>query len=297
MTVRVLTDSEDDFNMVHTRTASRAFVYVGAASIALAVTFSPIVVLGQSQAPVQLAPPAAAPKPAAPKPAAPATAAPKPATPPATAPKPATPPATAPKPATPPAAAPKPAVPAAPQAAAPPADPNEPNRWVKLCSKNQEQKLDCLVAQEVRTDQGQPVFSVALRETEGESKRVLLIAVPPLNLIQPGLRIGVDKGKREEAKYTICFPNLCYAEMPVSDQFLASMKTGQALVVTTLNLQEKAQNFPLSLAGFKTTHEGEGIDPTAVQQTQQNQQQLQQELQKRAEEARQKLTAEQPKQP
>ncbi|MEJ1159056.1 invasion associated locus B family protein [Prosthecomicrobium sp. N25] len=204
-------------------------------------------------------------------------------------------------------AAPKPAAPAAKPAApaakpaeaakAPEVDgaklqPGQPNPWVKLCSKDPEGRDICLIAQELRTEDGQVVGSVALREISGDPKKMLLIAVPPNYLVQPGLRIGVDKGKREEAKYTICFPNACYAEMPVSDPFIAGMKKGQVLVVTTLNLQEKPQNFPFGLAGFKESHEGPGIDPTKDPQSQA---QLEQELQKRAEELRQKLSADKPK--
>lgn len=192
----------------------------------------------------------------------------------------------------PPAQGAKPAAAAAAPEAEPQLAPDQPNPWVKICSKDQEKRDVCLVAQELRTDQGQLVGSVALREIAGDPKKMLLIAVPPLALIQPGLRVGVDKAKREEASFTICFPNACYAEMQVSDAFIASMKKSQVLVVTTLNLQEKPQNYPFGLAGFKIAHEGPGIDPTANAQ---NQQQLEQQLQKRADELRQKLSAEQPK--
>lgn len=208
--------------------------------------------------------------------------------------------APAPAPAAKPAApAAKPAAPAAGAAAAAPKEgegaklaPGQPNPWVKLCSKDAEKRDVCLVAQELRSDQGQVVGSVAIREIQNDPKKILLIAVPPLNLIQPGLRVGVDKGKLEEGKYTICFPNACYAEMPISDQFIAGMKKGQVLVVRTLNLQEKQQAYPFTLAGFKDAHEGEGIDPNAPAQAAAGQAELKQELERRADEARQKLTNE-----
>lgn len=240
-----------------TRTAVRTIAGLGAATlVALAVPAAAQTSPAQPQAPA-----------AAPKPAAPAATPAKPA---------------APKPAAPAAAAPAEGGPAK-------LAEGQPNPWVKLCSKDNEKRDVCLVAQELRTDDGQVVGSVAIREIGGDAKKMLLVAVPPNFLIQPGLRIGVDKGKREEAKYTICFPNACYAEMPISDPFIAGMKKGQVLVVTTLNLQEKPQNFPFGLAGFKESHEGPGIDPTADAQ---KQQELEQELQKRAEELRQKLTTE-----
>lgn len=196
-----------------------------------------------------------------------------------------------------PAAAPKPAAPkpaaAAPKPTAPAvAQPEDPTPWVKFCAKNEEKKQVCLTAKELRSDQGQLVASVAVRDTEGEPKKTLLVAVPPLVLIQPGLRINVDKGKPEEAKYTICFPNACYSELQIGDQMAADIKKGQALVVTTLNVQGKPQGYPFLLSSFKTASEGPGIDPGAQQQSQDA---LQLQLQKRAEEAAKKLGAEAPK--
>ncbi len=190
------------------------------------------------------------------------------------------------KPATKPAPAAKPAKEAPAEPAKDAAAPEDPLPWIKICSKDADKKNVCLVAKELRSQEGQLVASVALRDVEGDSKKVLLIAVPPVVLIQPGMRVQVDKGKQLEAKYTICFPNACYAEMEIADQTIAEMKKGKALVVTSLNIQQKPMSFPFLLSTFKKASEGEGIDPNAGQQ---NQEQLQQELQKRAEEAAKKL--------
>lgn len=184
-----------------------------------------------------------------------------------------------------PAAKPAPAKPAK-EAPADAAAQEDPLPWIKICSKDADKKNVCLVAKELRSQEGQLVASVALRDIEGDAKKVLLIAVPPVVLIQPGMRVQVDKGKQLEAKYTICFPNACYAEMEIADQTIAEMKKGKALVVTSLNIQQKPMAFPFLLSTFKKASEGEGIDPNAGQQ---NQEQLQQELQKRAEEAAKKL--------
>lgn len=199
-----------------------------------------------------------------------------------------TPPAkTAPKPAAPKAEAPaKAETPAKPEASA-----EDPLPWVKICSKDADKKNVCLVAKEVRSGEGQLVASVALREIEGDPKKVLLIAVPPVVLIQPGMRVQIDKSKQQEAKYTICFPNACYAEMETSDATVAEMKKGKALIVTSLNIQQKPMSFPFQLTSFKGASEGPGVDPNAGQQSQE---QLQQELQKRAEEAAKKLGGETP---
>ena len=215
-------------------------------------------------APVQLAPA---------KPAAPAQAAPKPA-----APAQGQAPAQAQKPAAPAAAAAKPG--------AKPEIPEDAYPWVKICQKDGEGKSVCLIAKELRGANGELIASVALRDTEGEPKKTLLIAVPPGVLIQPGMRVMVDKGKQEEVKYRICFPNACYADLDLSDQMNGDLKKGNVLIVTALNMQQKPTGYPFRLDTFKTAAESAGIDPTASQQSQE---QLQQQLQKRAEEAAKKL--------
>jgi invasion protein IalB len=239
--------------------------------------------LGSASVRAQDADPESAPKVDVPKPAKPAAA------------KPAAKPATTPAKPAPAAAAPAPAAPAASDAtAAPQEDPNQPILWVKLCSKDPkdpDQKTVCLTAYELRDDKGQVVASVALREIDGDTKKTMLIAVPPLMLIQPGLRISVDKGKQDEGKYTICFPNACYAEVPASDTLIQQMKKGTGLYIVTLNTQGKPITFPIRLYGFKEKNEGPGIDPTQAARQSDDQDKLQQELQKRADEAAKTLGA------
>ncbi|AXS40579.1 invasion associated locus B family protein [Breoghania sp. L-A4] len=175
-----------------------------------------------------------------------------------------------------------------------PAAGSEESAWVKVCNEvPQTKKVMCLVTQELRTDTGQFLASVAIREIEGEDRKTLLVAVPPGMLIQPGLRVQVDAGKQEQAKYGICFPNACYAELVITKEFIDGMKAGGKLVLTTLNQQAKAVAFDLTLIGFTKIYDGEAVDPKAMAQKQEA---LQAELQKRAEEARQKLIEQQKKQ-
>ncbi|MBA5776793.1 invasion associated locus B family protein [Stappia sp. F7233] len=165
--------------------------------------------------------------------------------------------------------------------------PDAESPWVKVCNTDQKAKKDvCLITQELRTDTGQFLASVAIREISGEARKTLLIAVPPGMLIQPGLRVQVDAGKQTEAKYGICFPNACYSELVIDGGFVDSMKKGGKLILTTLNQQAKAVPFELSLIGFTKIYDGAPIDAAALRQKEQK---LQSELQKRAEEARQKL--------
>jgi invasion protein IalB len=159
--------------------------------------------------------------------------------------------------------------------------------WVKLCGKDPKgAKEVCFVQRELRTDSGQFLASAGIRGVEGEARKILLVQTPVGMLIQPGMRVQVDKGKQEAAKYTICFPNACFAELPVDDAFVASLKKGNELILTTLNQAAKGVNFKLSLSGFTAAYDGPAIDTAALQR---QQQQLQEELQRKAKEAQQKL--------
>lgn len=165
--------------------------------------------------------------------------------------------------------------------------------WVKVCNQEPKSKKDiCLTTQEIRADTGQFLASVAIREIGVNEKRSLIIAVPPGMLIQPGLRLQVDKNKQREIKYGICFPNACYAELNIDESVVAEMKRGNELILTTLNQQAKAINFQLTLSGFTASYDGDPIDPAELQAQQQK---LRDELQQKAEAARQRLIEQQQK--
>jgi invasion protein IalB len=174
-----------------------------------------------------------------------------------------------------------------PPAAAPAAPEQQAAGWVKLCGKDQKATKEiCFVQRELRTDSGQFLASAGIRGVEGEARKILLVQTPVGMLIQPGMRVQVDKGKQEAAKYTICFPNACFAELPVDEAFVGSLKKGNELILTTLNQQAKAVNFKLSLSGFTAAYDGPAIDTAALQR---QQQELQAELQRKAKEAQQRL--------
>ena len=189
------------------------------------------------------------------------------------------------------------AAPASAQDAAPaaepaaPAQPNQQNAdtpqpdWVKLCSENPENKQRvCVVTRERRAATGQLLAAVSIREMG--DKKILVTAVPPGMLIKPGLQVQIDGANATKSGYSICFPNLCFAEAEINADYITSMKGGSNLVVTTLNQQGKPVNFDISLAGFTASYDGEAIDPAQLQAEQKK---LQDELAKKAAAARQQL--------
>lgn len=159
--------------------------------------------------------------------------------------------------------------------------------WVKICNEDPKSKKKlCMVAQELRAETGQFLASVALRELEGQKRKSLVIAITPGMLLKPGLSIQIDKGKQSKGGYGICFPNACYSEIVVNENYVAQMKKGAKLSLTTLNQQAQPVRFDLTLSGFTAAYDGDPIDPN---KTANDQKKLQDKLKKRAEEQRLKL--------
>jgi invasion protein IalB len=187
------------------------------------------------------------------------------------------------------------AVPTVAQEAAQPAAPAAPAQeqaagssqpdWVKLCSENPENNQQvCVVTRERRAATGQLLAAVSIREMA--DKKILVTAVPPGMLLRPGLQVVIDGANPTRAGYSICFPNLCFAEAEINADYIGSLKKGSQMVVTTLNQQGKPVNFDISLAGFTAAYDGAAIDPADLQAQQQK---LQDELAKKAEAARKQL--------
>ena len=157
--------------------------------------------------------------------------------------------------------------------------------WIKICSENPKDKTTvCVVTRERRAATGQLLAAVSLREVK--DKKILVVAVPPGMLLKPGLQIQIDNSKPTKASYSICFPNLCFAEAEVNADYVGSLKGGNNLIVTTLTQQAKPIKFDISLVGFTKSYDGEAIDP---QKLQDDQKKLQDELKRKAEEARKQL--------
>ncbi len=159
--------------------------------------------------------------------------------------------------------------------------------WIKVCGEDPKVKKEvCVVAQEIRAETGQFLASTAVREIEGEKKKVLAVFTPTIMLLQPGLRVQIDKNKQIAGKYAICFPDRCYAEVEISNDVIQQMKRGNEITITTLNQQARGVNFKLSLTGFTAAYDGPPMDTKELEAQQKK---LQTELQKRAEQARKRL--------
>ncbi len=159
--------------------------------------------------------------------------------------------------------------------------------WVKICNRRPNDNREvCLITNEIRTPQGQFLASAAIRETEGDGDRILLLSVPVGMQIQPGVQFQVDGAEPTTAEYQICFPNACYAEARITNAIINKFKAGRALRLTTFNQRAQRVPFDISLIGFTAAYDGEGLSP---QQLEARNQELEEELNRRAAEARQRL--------
>jgi invasion protein IalB len=207
-------------------------------------------------------------------------------------------------PAAPGAAAPAPAAPAAPGAAAPgqpqaaqqntgptvvqvKAEPSQPD-WTKVCGKDQANNTEiCYTTRDFVSDQGQPVLAVAVYDVKGpQPQRIVRFLMPLGLLLQPGVRFAVDQGQATPGRYAICFPNGCFAESPVTPDFVNAMKRGTNLNVSVQNQAGREVTFAVPAAGFGKAFDGPAIDPKVLEEQQKK---LQEELEKRSDELRKRL--------
>lgn len=195
-----------------------------------------------------------------------------------------------------PAPAQQPAAPAQPGAAAA-AGPTvvqvkpEPSQtsWTKVCGKDQgANKEICYTTRDFVSDQGQPVLAVAVYDVKGDANKIVRFLMPLGLLLQPGIRFGVDNAQPTGGRYAICFPNGCFAEAQVKDDFINAMKKGTNLNVSVQNQGARELTFTIPLADFAKGFDGAAIDPKVLED---QQKQLQDELAKRQEELRQRLGA------
>lgn len=166
-------------------------------------------------------------------------------------------------------------------------EPSQPD-WTKVCGKDQGTNSEiCYTTRDFVSDQGQPVLAVAVYDVKGQqSQRIVRFLMPLGLLLQPGIRFAVDQGQPTPGKYAICFPNGCFAEAPVKDDFIAAAKKGNLLNVSVQNQAGREVTFAVPTAGFAKAFDGPPIDPKVLQEQQQK---LQEELQKRSEELRKRL--------
>ncbi|TIX70627.1 MAG: invasion associated locus B family protein, partial [Mesorhizobium sp.] len=99
-----------------------------------------------------------------------------------------------------------------------------PQGWFKACTKQEDVDI-CNVQNITTAGNGQLVTGVSLIELKGKvNRKVFQVTVPTGRLVPPGIGLQIDAGKAQKLDYVICFPDRCVAEVPLTDQLVASFK-------------------------------------------------------------------------
>ncbi|WP_165498221.1 invasion associated locus B family protein [Siculibacillus lacustris] len=137
--------------------------------------------------------------------------------------------------------------------------------WIKLCRTDDKTKKElCKTAYDLRTPSGQFLASVAVVEASGEARKIVEFIMPTALLLQPGLKVQIDQGKTDEAKFGMCAPDGCVAQLVGNDAYVASLKKGTSLTVTAFGQASNPVTFTFPLGSYKSASEGKPIDAAAL---------------------------------
>ena len=145
------------------------------------------------------------------------------------------------------------------------------NQWFKVCTKQADNDI-CNV-QNVRTAQtGQLLTAVNLIQITGKQNRALFqVAVPTGRVIPAGIGMQIDGGETQRIPYSICLPDRCIAEAPLTEQLVAAFKAGGSMTLTTVNFQNQPNPIEVTLSGFTAAFDGDPIRQSEVEERQQGQ--------------------------
>jgi len=131
--------------------------------------------------------------------------------------------------------------------------------WKKLCfrgAQGTDTKMVCRTSIEGKSDLGQIILKVDLIEREDAPSTRLQIFVPTGNLLQPGIRLTVDKGTSILVPYTICLANGCVAATVPEPKLLSELETGRMLSLEAVNSNVVTVIASLSLDNFASARQG-----------------------------------------
>lgn len=139
------------------------------------------------------------------------------------------------------------------------------DNWIKVCRTDEKAKKElCKTAYDLRTAGGQFLASVAIVEATGEGRKIVEMIMPTGLLLQPGLKVQVDQNKAEDAKFGMCAPDGCVAQLVSNEAFVGAMKKGGQLSITAYGQASNPVAFNFPLATFKAANEGKPLDEAAL---------------------------------
>jgi invasion protein IalB len=143
-----------------------------------------------------------------------------------------------------------------------------PQGWFKACTKQEDVDI-CNVQNITTAGNGQLVTGVSLIELKGKvNRKVFQVTVPTGRLVPPGIGLQIDSGKAQKLDYVICFPDRCVAEVPLTDQLVASFKKGSNLTLTSVNFQNQPNPIKIALTGFSGAFDGPPLQQSDIEDRQ-----------------------------
>jgi invasion protein IalB len=145
----------------------------------------------------------------------------------------------------------------APAAAAEGANPSAPPGWIARCSSaSRGAPLECAIEQSaVLTKTGQLIVLINIR-VSAETRAPVGLVQLPLGLNLPaGAKLQVDDGKAFDLQIQTCEARGCYANVQISPDMLAAMKSGNQMKVSFQNLAKETIAIPMPLADFAAAYE------------------------------------------
>jgi invasion protein IalB len=165
-----------------------------------------------------------------------------------------------------------------------------PRGWFKACSEQQDVNV-CNVQNIMVADSGQLLTGVSLIQISGNvDRRVFQVTVPTGRMVPPGIGMQIDGGQTRKLDYVICLPDRCIAEAPLNDEFVATLKRGGQLTLTSVNFQNQQNPINISLSGFTSAFDGPALQASDIEA---RQRQLQDFVSKNTEDFARKLREEQ----
>jgi invasion protein IalB len=98
-------------------------------------------------------------------------------------------------------------------------------------------------------------LTVIVLKTADQKFRFMRVLVPPGVLLPNGLGLRINSADVGKVAFVRCLPNGCVAEVPISDELMKQLRTGQTATFIIFLTPEEGIGFPVSLKGF-----GEGFD-------------------------------------
>ncbi len=125
------------------------------------------------------------------------------------------------------------------------------SHWKKLCFRGVQRTTI-----EGKSDLGQVMLRVDLIERENAPAARLQVFIPSEFLLQPGIKLTVDKSASMQVPYTICFANGCVAATVADPTFIHQLDSGRMLSVEGVNFNVRTVIASLPLEDFAKAHQG-----------------------------------------